>query len=377
VVTVAGITPLPLPIHRIDPLDPPPELGWFREREPVRPLLYPDGTVGWLVTSHALGRRVLGDVRFSMSGHDRLAVADEAREAAVARLRAEDDPIIASLEAGNFLRMDPPQHTRFRRALAAEFSVHRMRALRNRIDQIVAERTQAMRGVDPPVDLVEEFALAVPSMVIAELLGIPYEERDEFAIGPTTDDPETDGDRYLEAVRSYSGLLVSAGHHTTANMLGLSMYALLSERSRWEQLVAEPDLVPAAVEELLRYLTTFKIGTFTRCATTDVSLGDVVVRAGESVTVSLAAANRDPARFERPDALDWQRPATGHLAFGHGIHVCLGQHLARQELQSGLAGLVHGVPSIRLAVPAGDVMMHPDDAGQAGPRQLPVEWDKE
>jgi cytochrome P450 len=170
-------------------------------------------------------------------------------------------------------------------------------------------------------------------------------------------------------------LLIAAGHHTTTNMLALSIFALLSKREHWERMLADLSLVPAAVEELLRYLTTFKIGAFTRCATEDIQIGDVTVRDGECVTVSLPAANRDPDRFARPNELDLDRRATGHMAFGHGIHMCLGQHLAREELQAGIAGLLARFPSLRLAVPVSDVVMHPDNAGQAGPRELPVAWD--
>jgi cytochrome P450 len=404
--------PVALPTHRHDPLDPPEELALFRETEPVRRLAYPDGHVGWLVTSHELARAVLGDNRFTMVDHDRTPILD-ARSAAFARLRAENAPILRSSYAGNFLRMDPPRHTQLRHALTAEFTVRRMEELRPHIRQIVDARLDLMERVGPPADLVEMVALPMPSMAICELLGVPYEEHEAFdRYSKATEDPASSPDdiasayhafgdlifRVIAAQKEHPGdgligrlvsrgeltddeiagvgrLLVAAGHHTVRNMLALSVFALLVERSRWQALAADRAVMPNAVEELLRYLTTFKIGAFTRTASVDVEVGGVLVRAGESVTVSLSAANRDRERFHDPDVLDLAREGTsGHLAFGYGIHMCLGQHLARVELQVGLDRLLVRFPSLRLAVPADEIVMHPDDLGQAGPNTLPVAW---
>lgn len=404
--------PVALPTRRDEPLHPPAELRLFRETEPVRRLAYPDGHIGWLVTSHELARAVLGDVRFTMVDQERGPVMD-ARTAAFARLRAAGDPIIASSYAGNFLRMDPPRHTRLRRALTAEFTVRRVDELAPRIEEIVASRLQAMAAAGPPVDLVALFALPVPSLVICDLLGVPYEEHEAFdRYSAATDDAASTPDDIMDAYRAFGALiskvierakdgagegliarlvaagdltddeiggmgrlLVAAGHHTVRNMLALGAFALLSDRRRWEALQANPALIPNAVEELLRFLTTFKLGAFTRTASEDIAVGDVIVREGERVTVSLVAANRDPDRFPDPDVFDLGRDRTsGHLAFGYGIHMCLGQHLARIELRVALAGLLDRFPTLRLAIPAGEVVMHPDDLGQAGPYELPVAW---
>jgi cytochrome P450 len=410
--STADLAPLPLPTRRSDPFDPPSELGRFREEEPIRPLAYPDGHVGWLVTSHALGRAVLGDPRFSIGLAKKRSPADQALREAFKRLASEENSILSSSTAGNFLEMDAPQHTRFRRLLAGEFTLRRMEALRPYLEQIVDDHLDAMAQAGPPVDLVESFALPIPSLAICELLGVPYSERDKFHQYSTAiDDPAATVDDIVAGYRAFDGLirrviahelvqpgegllgrvirsgeltekelvgvgklLVAAGHHTTKNMLALGTFTLLYDRRRWVALNADPQSMVATVEELLRYLTIFQIGAFTRTALEDLELGGVLISSGQSVTVSLSAANRDPERFDEPDVFDPTRPATGHLAFGHGVHMCLGQHLARIELQVGLAGLLRRFPTLRLAIPAEEVQMHPGDVGQAGVARLPVAW---
>jgi cytochrome P450 len=168
--------------------------------------------------------------------------------------------------------------------------------------------------------------------------------------------------------------LFEAGHETTASMLAVSVFALLSERSRWDALRADPRLVDRAVEELLRYVSILQAGTFSRTATEDVALGDAVVAKGEKVIVSIPAANRDPRVFPDPDALDLHRDAAGHLAFGHGRHVCIGQHLARLELRVGLRGLLARFPGLELAVPPEQVRFHGGEHLLLGVEALPVRW---
>jgi cytochrome P450 len=273
-----------------------------------------------------------------------------------------------------------------------------------------------MRAAGPPADLVQEFALPVPSLAICELLGIRHEERVRFegphdaAFDPARSDAERNaawseflgfaseiaerkraspGDDLVSRVVASGELsdeelvgvveqLVSAGHHTTASQLALSTFYLLADRARWERLRAavadDPRAIEPVVEELLRYLTLLQIGAFTRTALEDVELGGVVVRAGESVSVSLAAANRDPARFPEPDTFDPARNAAGHLSFGYGRHMCLGQHLARLELQVGLLGLLASFPGLALAVPADAIPLHDGAHVIHGVHELPVTW---
>jgi cytochrome P450 len=168
-------------------------------------------------------------------------------------------------------------------------------------------------------------------------------------------------------------LLLVAGHETTANMLGLGAFALLRHPAELERLRADPGLVDDAVEELLRYLTIVHFG-LVRVATEDVTIGGQPISAGEPVVISVAAANRDPAHFPDPDRLDVGREREAHLAFGHGVHQCLGQQLARVEMRIGFAGLLAALPGLRLAVPAEQVRMR-DEMFIYGVEELPVTWD--
>ncbi|MER5889495.1 cytochrome P450 [Streptomyces sp. NPDC001941] len=389
------------PLH---PFDPPPGLTAAHERGPLTRLRYPDGHIGWLVTGHELARQVLADARFS--------ARSELKRVPVAR--PGTDPFYGSPALPGWLvDMDAPQHTRLRRRLMGWFTVRRTRALTPRVEEIVAERLDAMAELGTgaePVDLVEQFALPVPSLVICELLGVPYSERAEFQrnsatlfeLGATAEqaatamseldafltelaghrrrDPGEDllselargDDLSIAEVAGAGALLLSAGHETTAGSLGLGVFALLSHPDQLARLTADPSLAPGAVEELLRYLTIFHFGV-PRCPLEDVELLGQVVRAGESVTVSLSTANRDPSRFDDPNALDVTRPVSGHLAFGHGPHQCIGQHLARTEMKIAFPALFARFPTLRLAVPASQVPRG-EDMGFYGVHALPVTW---
>lgn len=402
----AMTAPVELPTLRTHPFDPAPELARLRERRPLCRLRYPDGHLGWLVTSHALARAVLVDPRFSMRP-PRRPVGDAARDVAV--LEADVD---SPGRSGELMGLDPPDHTRIRRALAVHFTAGRAEERRPQVERVVAGRLDAMERAGPPVDFVELFGQPVPSLVVCDLLGVPHADRERFE-RPTAvmDDPLASARDKIAASREFTdyaravieqkrakpgGDLLSAlvargeltddellgvtsqvfiaGHETTPKMLALGTFALLWDRSRWEALRADPASVDGAVEELLRYLTIVQVGAFTRTAREDVELGGATIRAGEGVTVSLSAADRDPRRFADPDRLDLWRVARGHLAFGYGRHVCLGQHLARLELQVGLAGLLARFPALRLAVPAEEVRVHGGERFLHGVHELPVAW---
>jgi cytochrome P450 len=392
--------PIDLPTERANPFDPPPELARLRSTEPLHPLRYPDGHVGWLVTGHQLARQVLADPRFSARA--------ELIRSPVARPGA--DPFLGEPALpGWFIDMDRPEHTRLRRAFAGQFTARRIDALRPRIEQIVAERIDAMRAVGPPADLVESFALPVPSLVICELLGVPYADRAAFQRHSTTlfsldssadeataamadlttylldlirakrDRPKddllsrmADTDDMSETELAGAGvLLLTAGHETVASMLGLGAYLLLCRPDLAERLRADPSTVDQLTEELLRYLTIFHFGV-PRTPLEDVELAGQTLRAGQCVTISLPAANRDPTWFERPDELDPERSGPRHLAFGYGIHQCLGQHLARIELRVGYAALLRSFPQLRLAVAPDAVAT--GGAGFYHVHRLPVTW---
>jgi cytochrome P450 len=392
-------TAAPLPLVRSSPLDPPAEYARLRAEDPVSRLRMPNGQTGWLLTRYSDVRAVLADPRFS------------SRNGFVfnpVRPLTPEAEVLLRQTPGQFIGMDPPEHTRFRRMLTGQFTVRRMRGLEPRIAEIVSSRLDALAG--PPVDLVAAFTLPVPSLVICELLGVPYADRadfqrrsrtllsvtadlavvlearqeirdyitglvrakrqhpaDDLLSGLARDDTLTD-----EELTSVGALLLVAGHETTANMLALGTLTLLRRPDRLAQLAADPALLDRAVEELLRYLTIIQFG-LVRLALADVPVGGVLVRAGEPVVASLAAANRDPAHFADPETLDLAREYAPHLAFGHGVHQCLGQQLARTEMRLGFGQLLARFPTLRLAVPPEDVPMR-EDTIVYGVGSLPVTW---
>lgn len=386
--------------HR--PFDPPPGL---RGEGAVRPLELLNGARAWLVTGFDEARTVLSDPRFS---------ADKLRhqDATSPRPPGPAAPATAEREDGIFIFMDPPEHTRLRRSLTGQFTVRRMRELESRVTEIAIEHIEAMKAAGTRADLVPAFALPLPSLVICELLGVDYADRAEFqertSVGlNATSTPQEQAEaraglyafmrRLVAAKRAnpagdlLSGLihdadppltdaqlvdialvLLNAGHETTANMLGLSMFALLEHPGQLAALRADPGLIDNAVEELLRYLSIIQLGV-SRVAKEPVTLGGVDLPAGSTVVIATPEVNRDPRHWSDPDTLDLHRPRAAHLAFGHGVHQCLGQQLARIELRIGLGELISRLPDLRLAVPAGQVPLR-DEMLVFGVRSLPVAW---
>ncbi|MEU9110969.1 cytochrome P450 [Streptomyces sp. NPDC048483] len=388
------------PMVRTCPFDPPAEYRTLREQEPITPVTLPEGTAGWLVTRYDDVRRVLTDPRFSA----------KRRFARTGDSTAQDAPVPPPAP-GMFLMMDPPEHTRLRRLLTGQFTVRRMRKLTPAVEQIVAERLDAMAGAEGPVDLVQAFALPVPSLVICELLGVPYADREEFQwnsatllrldvsseevqqaqqalhgyihrlavakrANPTDDilsDLVRSGELTDDELAGVGALLLLAGHETTANMIALGTMCLLRTPDQLAALRAAPSLMDGAVEELLRYLTIVQFG-LRRTALEDVELNGHKIKAGSTVLASLTSGNRDAAHFTGdPEQLDVGRPYGPHLAFGHGIHQCLGQQLARVEMKAALSALLDRFPTLRLAVPVEQVPMR-DNMLVYGVRELPVTW---
>ncbi|GAA4536387.1 cytochrome P450 [Amycolatopsis samaneae] len=393
-----------LPMERdAGPFDPPRAVTRLRETRPVSPLVFPDGHEGWLVTGYDEVRQLMADTRFS-SRQD-LGVVHVPYETPGMPVQTEPSPQTPGL----FIAMDPPDHTRLRRKLTGAFTVRRMKQLEEHIAEITERQLDALEKLTPPVDLVKEFALPVPSLVICELLGVPYEEREGFQAnsakfmvkdvtleekmaafgGMTTyiaglvtrkraepgedilSDLARDEDLSIEELVGIGFLLLLAGHETTANMLALGTFALLEHPEQMAELRADLELLPAAVEELMRYLSVADI--FYRYATEDLELGGETIRAGSTVVVSLLAANHDPGRFENAGELDIHRKARGHLSFGHGVHQCLGQQLARVEMRAGFAGLLRRFPTLKLAIPAREVKLK-TDMNIYGVHELPVTW---
>ncbi|MDT0566772.1 cytochrome P450 [Streptomyces sp. DSM 3412] len=389
----------PLPTLR-PLLDPSPEYAKWRSEEPIRRVTIWGDNSPWLITRHEDARAVLADPRFSADAtHDGFP-----------GFRPQSPP----RAPGQFFMMDPPDHTRLRRVLIPDFTFRRIEQLRPALARICGELLGAMTADGATTaDLVKAYALPLPSLAICELLGVPYEDHDFFQRQANAFSSLSSGPKEMMAARkalhTYLGelldrrarepaddllsrlardrvatgevsvpeavgiasLLLVAGHETTANMFPLAVVALLRHPAQLAALRAEPGLWPGAVEELLRHLTVAHSG-LRRIATEDVEVAGVRVRAGEGVLVALQAANRDPSAFTDPDTLDVRRDAAGHLAFGHGLHQCIGQSLARAELQVGLPALFDRLPGLRLTVPPEDFTLTMTTVH--GVRSLPVGW---
>ncbi|GAA1408404.1 cytochrome P450 [Kitasatospora putterlickiae] len=395
--------PVTIPTQRTAgcPFDPPAGLAELRERDPLARMTYPDGHVGWLATGYTAVRTILADPRFS-SRYELMHYP----------FPGGPEGPVPPAPVGDMTGMDAPEHTRFRRLLAGRFTVRRMRQLADRVQEITTEHLDALEGGGPGTDLVEAFARPIPALMICELLGVPYADRGRFQshahtlmsmdaapedryaamVGlqeymaelvaakraePSDDllgELAHDSDLTDEELVGVGGFLLAAGLDTTANMIAHGTFALLANPVQAEALRGDPELASQAVEELMRYLTVAHTGVKT--ALEDVEVEGRLIRAGESVTLSFEAANRDPRRFPEPDSLDLGRRATGHLGFGHGIHQCLGQQLARVELTIALPALFERFPTLRLAVPADEVPLR-TNMNIYGVHRLPVAWDED
>jgi cytochrome P450 len=367
--------------------DPHPVYAQWRATTPVRRVRLPSGVNAWLVTRYDDARQALADPRLS-----------KARPVGQATDRALP-PLINAAISRHMLSADPPDHTRLRRLVAGAFTARRIEALRPRIEEITEELLAAMAGREQ-VDLIDAFAFPLPIQVICELLGVPVADRDSFRTWSNTivagsasreqlpgamqamvayirrliaerrahpgDDllsgligVRDEQDRLSEdELSSMVFLLLIAGHETTVNLIGNGAWLLLDRRERWDRLRAEPALLPGAIEEFLRFEGPVETATF-RVATEDLEIGGTTVHAGDAVLVALLAADRDEGRFPEPDELRLDRAQNPHLAFGHGIHYCLGAPLARLEAQVAFGKLLARFPQLRLAVPAGELTWRP------------------
>ncbi|MEV6923836.1 cytochrome P450 [Dactylosporangium sp. NPDC051485] len=380
--------------HRFAPAE---GIGGDTPGEPVRAYRYPDGHIGWLVTGYAEARTVLADTRFSSRA--------ESKRVPVHRPGAE--PFIGQQPPpGWFIDLDPPEHTRFRRALMAWFTMRRIERFRSVVERVVEEHLDAIARLPQPVDLVEAFAFPVPLAVICHVLGVPNSSHELLRRHSNTlfslESSAADGTAAMRALtelvadvvarkRRHPGddvlsalaanlrhdeaagagvLLLTAGHETVASMLGLGVLTLLDRPELRDAL--HPDTVGAFVEELLRHLSILHLGV-PRGAQQDVTVGGKLIRAGQSVTISLPAGNRDAARFPQPAVCNPQRRTAGHLAFGFGVHQCVGAHLARLELSVGYPAVFRRFPTLRLAVPVDEVPITRHGAVY-GAARLPVVW---
>lgn len=398
-------TPAPAyPMQRDHPFDPPPELGRLRAEQPVSRVRLWDGSHPWLITGYADQRAVLADRRFSADvrrpGYPHVTAGSAAR-----RRRSR-----------SFISMDEPEHGRYRKMLTSTFRIKQVEQLRPRIQGIVDGLIDDMLAAGPPVDLVSAFALPVPSLVICELLGVPYADHEFFQkcsrimVNSTTpvekatataDELKAYLEDLLDAKNAAPGddllsrlvvdrlrtgamtrseiadvglLLLIAGHETTANMIALGTLTLLHHPDQLAELrsAEDPALVAGAVEELLRYLNIVHSGR-RRVATEDVEIGGQLIRAGEGVIVATDSGNRDETAFPDPDTLDIHRQARHHVAFGYGVHQCLGQPLARVELQVVYGTLYRRMPTLRPAVGLSEIPFK-HEMLVYGVHELPVTW---
>lgn len=367
-----------MPLRRSG-LDPLPELGRHRETEPVSRLKLPFGLRAWLVTGYEEAKQVLvATGKFSNDYTNLMGTTGTS---------ADENP-------GGLGFADPPDHTRLRKLLAPEFTMRRLSRLTPRIHDVVNERLDAMAASAEPVDLMRDFALPIPSLVICELLGVSYEDRAGFQrlsmarfdlfggvtasfgamseslsylLGVVAKQRESPGDGLLGMLikehgdeigdRELAGLadgVLTGGFETTASMLALGAIVLLRDREHFELIRDRDDAIDDFVEELLRYLTVVQVA-FPRFARQSVDIGDAKIEAGDVVFVSLSGANRDPSLGADPERFDPARGASSHLAFGWGAHRCVGAELGRMELRAAYPALVRRFPGMRLAVAPEDL----------------------
>ncbi|WP_335934945.1 cytochrome P450 [Streptomyces sp. PTD5-9] len=402
--TSTALPDYPMPRATGCPFDPPPALRDLQNEKPVSRVRIWDGTSPWVITRYEDLRALLGDPRIS---------ADPTRSGYPHRTAGMKDRDQARR---TFLTMDDPEHARLRRMVTAPFTIKKVESLRPSIQRIVDDLIDGMLSGPKPVDLVEAFALPVPSLVICELLGVPYEKHDFFQrhtrviVRRTSTADEvlaasealTDyldgllavkrarpGDDLLSALavqRVATGemtqrqaaemgvLMLGAGHETTANMIALGTLALLRNPDQLALLrdAEDPKVIASAVEELLRYLNITHSGR-RRVALEDIEIGGQVIHAGDGVIFANDIANRDPGAFPDPDRLDVTRDARRHVAFGFGVHQCLGQPLARVELQVVYSTLYSRIPTLALATGA-DRLDFKHDGLVYGVYELPVTW---
>jgi cytochrome P450 len=386
--------------------DPPIDLERIQTAERVVRVRLWDDSTPWIITGYDEVRAILADPRVSddsdLPGYPHFSAGMAARKRATKTLN----------------NMDNPEHDHLRRLVTREFSVKRVEALRPTIQRLVDELIDDMIAGPKPMDLVEAFALPLPTKVICEMLGVPYEDRDVFGaivermtssassaeavseaseqmrdfMGSLLEDKAKDarptddimsrlaveqlrpGLRTRDELTNLCITLLVAGHDTTKNMIGLGTAALLQHPDVLNEIQSTDDLtlVAKAVEELLRWLNILHLGR-RRSALEDIEIAGKLIKAGDGIVIAHDVANRDPEVFPNPDALDIHRDARQHVAFGYGIHQCLGQQLARIELQVVYGTLYRRLPNLALAVPF-ESLHFKDDAFVYGVEALPVTW---
>lgn len=384
----------------------PAQYARLREEQPIAQVKFASGKHVWLITRYEHFCKVLSDLRFSSEhSHPGFPAIFP-----IVRHRSEGEVIPKLTYSG----MDPPEHTFHRRMVASEFTVKQIAKLRPRIQQIVDNHVQAMFERIVPVDLIKTIAEPVTSQVISELLGVPHVARPVLQklssiVLSHSNNPEqletssaelkalvskllidkeaNPGDDLFgrlickyriaacydrEQMIQFAGALITAGYETTVNMIALGTVVLLEHREQLVALNGDSMLFGKAVEELLRYLSVGDLVT-ARVALEDVEIDGVTIRAGEGLIALGAGANHDPRTFEHPEIFDVHRSSSQHLAFGYGAHKCLGQHLARLEMEVVFTTLFKRIPDLRLAIAVEDLSIK-EGSVIHGVHEVPVTW---
>ncbi|HUZ23245.1 MAG TPA: cytochrome P450 [Streptosporangiaceae bacterium] len=399
-------TPFAFPFKADSLYHPAPQWAELRERRPVAEIRMPDGTTAWLVTRTEDVRQVFFDQRFSRAA------------AAAAATAAGQGGVSMAAGSESIIGMDGPEHTRLRSLVAGTFTIRRTEWMRPKIRTVVHELLDGLQAQPQPADLVRHFSLPLPIRVLCEVLGVPPEDHEVFrssaevVVGDEMRDPEqsrvflkrlldyfddliakkrdrpaddlitvlvqardVDGKLSEHELRLLCLVMLIAGYESTSAEINMFVLTLLRHPREWARLKAQPDLLPQAVEELLRFAQLTDVGTgFPRVTTEEVELSGVTIPAGAVVLPAFIPASRDPALFDEPDRLDLMRgDKIPHFGFGAGAHRCLGAGLARVELQEAMRGLLTRLPDLRLGVPESDLrlmegrIVHTFEA-------LPVSW---
>jgi cytochrome P450 len=395
----ADLPVIPAPRDAHCPLVPPPEFADWRETEGLQRAMY-QGRPAWVVSRYQDIRAALVDPRLSAQ-----TIPDSLMPSG-----ADEDTAVM------FARIDDPEHHRLRRMMTRDFTFRRADGMRPQIQEIVDRYLDEMIGNGPPADLVRDFALPVPSLVIALLLGVPSADLEHFHRNTTValdtrssddqkanafgamftyirelvdrkeHDPGDDlisrlvteyvatGQLNRETAAMTGAIMMQAGHETTANMIALGTVALLQYHEVFERLghTDHQAVIANIVEELMRYLTIVH-SQVDRVAIEDLTIGGQLIRAGDMLVMNLPAGNWDAEFVDHPETLDVERNTRGHLGFGYGVHQCIGQNLARVEMQIGFATLARRLPGLRLAVTP-DELRFKGESGIYGMKELPVTW---
>ncbi len=381
------------------PLRPPAEFAQWRDEPGLQRAIY-QGKPTWVVSRYDDIRAALVDPRLS---------AETIPASMLPKDSDDNTPVM-------FARVDDPEHHRIRRMLTRDFTFRRVDGMRSQIQEIVDSYLDDMLESGPPADLVRAFALPVPSLVIAHLLGVPSDDLEMFhhhttvgLDGRTSDEEKTqafgamfayiaelverkehepgddllsrlvadhvvNGDISRETATVTGAIMMQAGHETTANMIALGTVALMEHREMFERLAStdDPSVIANIVEELMRYLAIVH-SQVDRIATEDLVLGGQQIQAGDWLVMNLPAGNWDPDFVNDPEVLDGDRNVRGHLGFGYGVHQCIGANLARVEMQIAFGTLARRVPGLQLAVGVEDLRFK-GESGIYGMKELPVTW---